>query len=51
VKSSDKRRKKWHPTSLFLPGEPHRLYEKAKRYDTGEEWTSSFRRNEEAEPK
>ena len=52
-------------TSVFLPCEPHEQYEKAKRYDTerwipqdicaqyatGEEWTNSARKNEEAEPK
>ena len=27
-------RKEWQTTPLFLPGEPHGQYEKAKRYDT-----------------
>ena len=26
-------RRKWQPPPVFLPGEPHDLYEKAKRYD------------------
>ena len=41
VKSSDKTvarwRKKWQPTPIFLTGEPHEQYEKAKRYDTRRE--------------
>ena len=28
-------RKKWQPTPVFMPGEPHEQYEKVKRYDTG----------------
>ena len=28
-------RREWHTTSVCLPQEPHKLYEKAKRYDTG----------------
>ena len=31
-------RREWQTTSVFLPWEPHKLYEKAKRYDT-ERWT------------
>ena len=27
-------RRKWQPTPVFLPGEPHEQYEKAKSYDT-----------------
>ena len=27
-------RRKWQPTLVFLPGEPHEQYEKAKSYDT-----------------
>ena len=27
-------RRKWQPIPVFLPGEPHVQYEKAKRYDT-----------------
>ena len=50
---------------VFLPGEPHELYENAKimtlkvelprlvgaQYATGEEQRNSSRKNEEAEPK
>ena len=59
-------RREWQTTSVFLPQESHRQYEKAKRYDTGrwspprsvgvqyatgEEWKNSSRKNEEAGPK
>ena len=27
-------RRKWQPTPVFLPGKPHKQYEKAKRFDT-----------------
>ena len=30
-------RKKWQPTPVFLPGEPHEQYEKAKRYEALDE--------------
>ena len=30
-------RREWQTTSIFLPWEPHKQYEKAKRYDT-ERW-------------
>ena len=69
VESSDKNvvywRREWQTTSVFLPWEPHKQYEKAKnkilkdelprstgaRYATGEEMRNSSRRNEEAESK
>jgi len=28
-------RREWQPTPVFLPGEPHEEYGKAKRYDAG----------------
>ena len=31
-------RREWQTTPVFLPWEPHKQYEKAKRYDT-ERWT------------
>ena len=57
-------RREWQTTSVFLPGESHEQYEKAKRYDmkdklprsggaqyaTGEEWRNSSRKNEEVKP-
>ena len=59
--------RKWQNTSLFLPWEPHKHYEKEKdrtlkdthpifrlvgaQYATGEEWKNNFRKNEEMEPK
>ena len=37
MKSSDKMwptgERKWQPTPVLLPGEPHGLYEKTERYD------------------
>ena len=30
-------RRKWQPTPVFLPGEPHEQYEKAKRYEALDE--------------
>ena len=27
-------RREWQPTPVFLPGKPHKQYEKAKRFDT-----------------
>ena len=67
VESSDETwsTKEGNATSVFLPWEPHELYERAKKYDTerwtprsvgvqyatGVEWRNSFRKNEEAEPK
>ena len=57
-------RRKWQLTAVFLPGESHKQYEKAKRtqkdelcrsvgaqYAPREEWKNIFRKNEEAEPK
>ena len=59
-------RRKWQPTLVFLPGEPHGQHEKSKRYNagrsdpqvtataTGEEQraiTNSSSKNEEARPK
>ena len=37
------RRRKWQPTPVFLPQEPHEQYEKAKRYDI-ERWTPQIGR-------
>ena len=71
VESSDKMwstgEGKWQNTSLFLPWEPHKHYEKEKdrtlkdthpifrlvgaQYATGEEWKNNSRKNEETEPK
>ena len=58
---------KWQNTSLFLPWEPHKHYEKEKdrtlkdthpifrlvgaQYATGEEWKNNSRKNEGMEPK
>ena len=58
-------RREWQTTSVFLPWVPHEYYEKAKdmtlkdqlfksvgpQYATGEEWRSTFRKDEEMEPK
>ena len=57
-------RREWQTTSIFLPWEPHKQYEKAKRQDTerwtpqvdaqyatGDQWRNNSRRNEEMEPK
>ena len=57
-------RREWQATSVFLPREPHEQYEKTERtlkdelprsvgaqYATGEEQSSTSRRNEEAESK
>ena len=57
-------RREWQITSVFLPGEPHEEYEKAKRtlkdeltrwegaqYATGDQWRNNSRKNEETEPK
>ena len=71
VESSDKMwstgEGKWQNTSLFLPWEPHKHYEKEKdrtlkdthpifrlvgaQYATGEEWKNNSRKNEGMEPK
>ena len=57
-------RREWKTTSVFLPWESQKPYEKEKRYDTerwipqvsvyyamGEEWRNTSKKNEEAEPK
>ena len=58
-------RREWQITSVFLPWEHHKQYEKAKRYDTErwtpqvgmcpiyywEEWRKNSRKNKETEPK
>ena len=58
-------RREWQTTSVFLPGEPHEQYEKAKyrtlkdelprsvgvQYATGDQWRNNSRKNEETEPK
>ena len=58
-------RREWQTTSVFLPGEPHEQYEKAKimtlndelprlvvaQYATGEKGRNNPRKNEEMEPK
>ena len=59
-------RREWQTTSVFLPWEPHKYYEKENKdmtlkdelprslgaqYATGEEWRNNSRKNEEKEPK
>ena len=58
-------RREWQTTSVFLPPEPHKQYNKAKnrtlkdelprsvgaQYTTGDQWRNNFRKNEETEPK
>ena len=52
-------RREWQTTSIFLPWEPHKQYEKAKRQDTerwtpqvdaqyatGDQWKNNSRKNE-----
>ena len=56
-------RREWQTTSVFLPQEPHKQYEKNKdttledelpksecvQYATGEEWRNNSRKDEEME--
>ena len=58
-------RREWQTTSVFLPGEPHEQYDKAKimtlndelprlvvaQYATGDQWRNNSRKNEGMEPK
>jgi len=59
------RRREWQTTSVFLPREPHKQYNKAKsrtlkdelprsvgaQYATGDQWRNNSRKNAEMEPK
>ena len=59
------RRREWQTPSVFLPGEPHKQYERQKditmkdelprsvgaQYATGEDWRNNSKKNEETEAK